>query len=62
MLSRCSTLVGIASSQIFRMAVDLSKAVGRLRYVVAMDHEQLPRMHAMSNKYHLPTPEHFEAP
>ena len=62
MLSRCSTLIGIASSQIFRMAVDLSKAVGRLHYVVAMDHEQLPRMHAMSNKYHLPTPEHFEAP
>lgn len=62
MLSRCTTLVGIASSQIFRMAVDLSKATGRLRYVVAMDYDQLPRMHALSNKYHLPTPERFQAP
>ena len=55
LLSRCSTLVGIASSQIFRMAADLSKASGRLRYLVAMDHDQLPRMHAMSRRYHLPT-------
>ena len=60
--SRCSTLVGIASSQIFRMAADLSKASGRLRYLVAMDYDQLPRMHAMSRRYHLPTPERFEAP
>ena len=62
MLSRCSTLVGIASSQIFRMAVDLSKATGRLRYVVAMDYDQLPRMHSLSNKYHLPVPERFHQP
>ena len=62
MLSRCTTLVGIASSQIFRMAVDLSKATGQLRHVVAMDYDQLPRMHALSNKYHLPTPERFQPP
>lgn len=62
LLSRCSTLIGIASSQVFRMAADLSMAAGTLRYLVAMDHDQLPRMHAMSRKYHLPTPERFEAP
>ena len=62
LLSRCSTLIGIASSQVFRMAADLSRAADRLHYLVAMDFDQLPRMHSMSRKYHLPTPERFDAP
>lgn len=62
MLSRCSTLVGIAASQIFRMAVAMSNVTGRLVHATAMDHNQLPKIRHMSNKYHLPLPEIFELP
>jgi hypothetical protein len=61
-LSQCSTLVGIAASQIFRMAVAMSNASGILSYAVAMDSSQLPKIKQMSEKYHLPLPETFENP
>lgn len=58
-LSQCSTLVGIAASQVFRMSVDISNATGRLKYAVAMDYNQLPKIQRMSIKYGLPMPETF---
>lgn len=61
-LSRCSTLVGIAASQIFRMAVGISNATGTLVAATAMDHAQIPRIAQMSAKYHLPLVEHFATP
>lgn len=61
-LSRCTTLVGICASQIFRIAVDISTATGILESATAMDHAQLPRVAQMSAKYHLPLVEHFSLP
>lgn len=61
-LSHCSTLVGIAASQIFRMAVGMSDAKGILAYVAAMDYSQLGKILQMSAKYHLPVPETFDHP
>ena len=61
-LSHCSTLVGIAASQIFRMAVGMSDARGLLAYVAAMDFSQLGKILQMSAKYHLPVPEKFDHP
>ena len=63
LLSRCSTVVGIAASQVFRMAVGMSNATGTLQgSVFAMDHGQIGRIGAMSNKFHIPLVEHFEKP
>jgi hypothetical protein len=59
-LSHCSTLVGIAASQIFRMSVGMSDARGILSYVAAMDYSQLGKILQMSAKYHLPVPEKFD--
>jgi hypothetical protein len=50
-LSHCSTLVGMAGSQIFRISVAISNATGLLRYAAAMDHDQIPRTIALSNKW-----------
>lgn len=61
-LSQCSTLVGTAASQIFRMAVGLSNSSEILKYAVAMDYDQLPKIQKMSAKYDLPVPEHFAMP
>ena len=62
LLSRCSSLVGIAASQVYRLAVDISTASGKLKYAVAMDIGQLGRIHEMSNRYRLPVPEVFAGP
>ena len=59
-LARCSSLVGIAASQIFRLAVGLSNATGYLQYAAAMDHNHLPKVRAMSAKWALPLPEDFK--
>lgn len=59
-LSHCNTLVGIAASQIYRMAVGISNATGILKYAVALDHSQFPRIQQMSAKYGLLVPEKFE--
>jgi hypothetical protein len=63
LLTRCSTLVGIAASQVFRMAVGISNATGTLvGGAWAMDHAQLTRVAQMSAKYHLPLLETFQVP
>ena len=63
LLSRCSSVVGIAASQVFRMAVGLSNATGTLQgSVFAMDHSQLGRVASMSSKFKIPLVEHFEQP
>ena len=56
-LSHCSTLVGTASSQVYRMAVDMANASGILEYAVAIDHSSLPKIRGMSAKWGLPVPE-----
>ena len=62
-LSRCSTLVGIAASQVFRMAVGISNSTGRLRGdAMIMDFDQMHKIIHMSNKYHIPLPEKFMNP
>ena len=40
-LSRCTTLVGTASSQVFRVAVGISNALGLLQSAIIMDHDQV---------------------
>jgi hypothetical protein len=59
-LSQSSTLVGIAASQVFRMAVDMSNSSGILKHAIIMDYNQLPRIQQLSIKYHVPLPEVFE--
>ena len=61
-LSHCSTLVGTASSQVFRMAVDMSNASGILEHAVAIDYSSLGRIKGMSAKWGLPVPEDFQQP
>ena len=58
-LSRCSTLVGIAASQVFRLAVDMSNATGALQYAAVMDHGQMGKIRHMSARWALPLPEDF---
>jgi hypothetical protein len=58
-LSRCSTLVGIAASQVFRLAVGMSNATGTLQYAAVMDHNQLGKIRRMSERWALPLPEDF---
>ena len=62
LLSRCSTLVGMAASQVFRMAVGLSQATGALNYAVASDFSELPNIIRMSWWLRLIVPEPFHSP
>jgi hypothetical protein len=59
LLSQCSTLIGMAASQVFRMAVGMSYARGTLKYVKAIDYSAINKIRQMSNKYKLPFPETF---
>lgn len=61
-LSKCSTLVGTAASQVFRMAVGISHANSTLTTAIALDYAQLGRIRKMSMKYQLIVPENFESP
>eukprot|EP00597_Dinobryon_sp_UTEXLB2267_P003335 CAMPEP_0170060764 /NCGR_PEP_ID=MMETSP0019_2-20121128/2587_1 /TAXON_ID=98059 /ORGANISM="Dinobryon sp., Strain UTEXLB2267" /LENGTH=271 /DNA_ID=CAMNT_0010266431 /DNA_START=1454 /DNA_END=2269 /DNA_ORIENTATION=- len=61
-LSQCSTLLGIAGSQVFRMSVALSNSSDLLNYAVAVDADQLHKVRHMSMKYHVPFPEEFYKP
>jgi hypothetical protein len=61
-LSKCSTLVGTAASQVFRLAVDISFANGTLNCAIALDYAQLSRIRRMSAKYELIVPENFQSP
>ena len=58
-LAHCSTLIGIAASQVFRLAVGLSNATGVLEYASVMDYQQLGKIRHMSAKWALPLPEEF---
>jgi len=58
-LARCSTLVGIAASQVFRLAVGMSNATGTLQYAAIMDYGALGKIRHMSNRWALPLPEDF---
>jgi len=62
LLSRCSHLVGIAASQIFRMAVGMSAARGTLVAATAVDQKEIPRVAHLSAVYGLPFVESFAAP
>ena len=58
-LSQCSTLIGIAASQVFRMAVALSNVTGTLSFAAALDGDQIRRVQQLSLKYDIPFPETF---
>ena len=58
-LSQCSTLVGMAASQVFRMAVAMANVTGTLRHAAILDADQLGRVQQMSRQYNIPFPEHF---
>jgi hypothetical protein len=57
-LSRCTTLVGTASSQVFRVAVGVSTALGLLQSAIVMDYDQLPKIRRWTTSF-LPLPEAF---
>lgn len=58
-LSQCTSLLGIAGSQVYRMAVALSNATGTLNYAVIVGTDQVAKVRGMSAKYHVPFPENF---
>jgi hypothetical protein len=58
-LSHCSTLLGIAASQVFRTSVALANVTGVLKYAVVMDAGQIGKVKMLSNKYRIPFPENF---
>lgn len=62
LLSKCSTLVGMAASQIFRMSVGLSQASGILNYAIASDFSELSNIIRMSWWLRLIVPEPFHSP
>lgn len=47
-LSHCSSLIGVAASQIFRASVGLSNATGLLKFAAAVDLDQVARTIEMS--------------
>lgn len=55
--SQCSTLIGSASSQVFRMAVALANVTGTLQYAAAVDKEQVAEVKKLSDHYGVPFPE-----
>ena len=57
-LSRCTTLVGTASSQVFRVAVGISNALGLLQSAIIMDFDQMPKIRRWTTSF-LPLPETF---
>lgn len=59
LLSQCSTLIGLASSQVYRMAVAMSNVTGILKYSKVLDYKQIHKVRQMSEKYWLPMPEEF---
>lgn len=59
MLARCSSLIGICASQVFRMAVAMANASHTLRFVAALDTDQIPKVKHLSRKYSVPFPEDF---
>jgi hypothetical protein len=58
-LSQCSTLIGTASSQVFRMAVALANVTGILHDAKAMDKNAVPEIKRLSDQYGVPFPENL---
>lgn len=58
-LSHCHVLVGMASSQVFRMAVAMSNASGLLMQARAVDIVEVPKVREMSIRYKVPYYETF---
>jgi hypothetical protein len=56
-LSQCSTLIGSASSQVFRMAVSLANVTGVLQHAAAVDKAQVAEVKRLSDHYGVPFPE-----
>ena len=61
-LSQCTSLLGVAGSQVFRMAVAMSNATGALRYAAAEDYDQIGKVRGMSLKYKVVFAEDFDSP
>jgi hypothetical protein len=61
-LSKCSSLVGMASSQVYRMAVGNSLAEGNLHYTIATDFASLGDIVRLSWWMRLIVPEPFHSP
>ena len=57
-LAQCTTLVGTAASQVFRLAVGMSTALGLLRSAIITDFDQLPKIRRWTESF-LPLPEPF---
>lgn len=58
-LSHCSSLIGMCSSQVFRMAVAMSNVTNILKYTIAIDYDQVYKVQQLSIKYGIPFPEQF---
>lgn len=58
-LSQCSTLIGTAASQVFRMAVAMSNATGTLQFAAVIDSAQIGMVYRMSAQFGVPFPEQF---
>mmetsp|Transcript_15132 Transcript_15132/g.14539 ORF Transcript_15132/g.14539 Transcript_15132/m.14539 type:complete len:432 (-) Transcript_15132:205-1500(-) len=58
-LSQCTTLVGIAASQVFRTVVGISNATGLLRAAIVMDYHELLKVKRLSDICDVPNPEIF---
>lgn len=58
-LSHCSTLLGMAASQVFRISVAISNITNTLKYVRVTDLDQVGRIQFLSKKYSVPFPEVF---
>lgn len=61
-LSHCSTLIGIAASQVFRMATAISNVTSHgpgLKFAAVMDYDQIPKIQHLSRKYNVPFPETY---
>lgn len=56
-LSQCSTLIGSASSQVFRMAVAFANVTGTLQHAAAIDKAQIAQVQTMSDFVGVPFPE-----
>lgn len=59
-LARCQALIGSASSQVFRLAVALANVSHGFWEAKIIDKDDVPRVRAMSAKYHIPFLEDFQ--
>lgn len=58
-LSRCSTIIGTASSQVYRMAVALANATATLSDAIVLDGDELEHVRAGVEAMYFPFPEEF---